>query len=61
MGVVLGLDWVGVMELVDNLIYLSWHVNFQYSGLVVPVQCDATLETPFPILCYFILFLECIY
>ena len=60
-GGVLGLSWSGVQELVEQLLYISWHGDVQYAFLVVPVQCDATVETPCPILCDFIFILECMY
>ena len=46
------------MELVECLIYIYWNGDVQYAGLVFPVQCDDTIETPRPILCYFIFSLE---
>ena len=45
----------------ERFLDISWHVDVQYAGLVVPVQYDATVMTPYPILCYFMFFLECIY
>ena len=61
MGRVLGLAWDGALELVEQILYIFWDIDVQYSGLAVPVQCDSTLETPCTILFYFIFFLECIY
>ena len=61
MGVVLGFPWSGVLELVERFLYISWYGDVQYALLVVPVQCDATVETPIPILCDLIFFLECMY
>ena len=61
MGGVLRSDWGGVLELVELFLGISWHGYFQYDRLVFLVQCDSTIKTPCPILCYFILFLEHIY
>ena len=58
---VLGLDCSGVLKLVDHLLSISWHEDVQYACLVFPVQCDATVKTPSPILCDLIFFMECIY
>ena len=49
-------DWSGVLELVDCFLDISWHGNFQFYGLIVSVKCDATVNNPFPILCYLIFF-----
>ena len=57
----LGLAWGGVPELVDSFLYILCHGDIQYACLIVPVQCDATVENPCPILCVFIFFLECMY
>ena len=53
-GEVMWLDWSGVLELVECFLYISWHGYVQYYRLVVSVQCDATVKTPCPILCYLI-------
>ena len=53
-GGVLGLDWGEVLELVERFLYISCHGDVQYASLVVPVQCDSTVENPCPILCDFI-------
>ena len=45
----------------ERVLYISWHVDVQYAYLVVPVQCDANVETPSPILCDFIYLLESMY
>ena len=45
MGGVLQLDWSGVLKLLECLLDISLHGDIQYSGLVVTVQCDATVET----------------
>ena len=59
-GGVLRLEWIGVLELVECFLEISWHGDVHYDGLVVPVQCDATIKTPCQILCYLIFLLECI-
>ena len=41
---VLGFACSGVVKLVDRFLYTSWYVD-------APVQCDATVDTPSPILC----------
>ena len=41
----LGLSWGGVLELVEQLLYIYFHVDVQYASLVVPVQVDATVDT----------------
>ena len=61
MGGVLQLDWSGVLKLLECLLDISLHGDIQYSGLVVTVQCDATVNIPCSILYYCIFFLECIY
>ena len=48
-------------KLVERLLYISWHGDLQYACLIVPFKCDATIETPTPILCDLIFFLECMY
>ena len=53
-GRVFQLDWRGELELVECFLDISWHGDFQYSGLVVPVQCNTTVNTPCPIFCYLI-------
>ena len=58
---VLGLACIEVLKLLELLINMSWHGDVQYACLVVPVQCDTTVETPSPILCDIIFFLECMY
>ena len=58
MGGEIGLDWSEVMELVERFLDISWNGDVQYAGLVVQVQCDVTVNTPCPILCYLIFFLE---
>ena len=50
-----------MLELVESFLHISWHGDVQYACLLVTVQCDATVETPSPILCDLIIFLECIY
>ena len=60
MWVVPELAWSVVMKLVECLLYISWNGDVQYACIVVPVQCDATVETPSPILCDLVFFLECI-
>ena len=61
MGLVMGLAGGGGLELVECFLYLYWNGDVHYAGIVVLVKCDATVETPCPILCYFIFFLEGIY
>ena len=46
------------MELVECCLDISWHIDIQYSGPVVPVKCDVNVKTPFPILCYFLFVLD---
>ena len=58
---VMGLDCSGALKLVDRFPYISWHGDVQYACLVVPVQCEATVENPSPILCDLIFFFECMY
>ena len=50
-----------MMELVECFLEIYCHGDVQYAVLVVPVQCDATVNTPVTILCYFIFFLKFIY
>ena len=57
----MGLAWVRVLELVESFLHISWHGDVQYACLLVTVQCDATVETPSPILCDIIFLLECMY
>ena len=59
MGVLLRSKWGRVMEFVEHFLDISCHGDIQYVGS--PVQCDATVKTPCPILCYFIFFLRFIY
>ena len=54
-------DWGGVLELGERFLDIYWHRDVQYAGLLVPVECYATLLTPCSILYYFIFLLECIY
>ena len=61
MGVVLWLNFSGVMEIVDFFLDISWHVYVQYAVLVVPVHYNATVKAPYLILCYLIFFLGYIY
>ena len=58
---VLGSAWSGMLKLLERFLYIYWHGDVQYACLVVPVQCDATVETPSPILCNIIFFLGCMY
>ena len=58
---VLGSAWCGVLKLVERFLYISWHGDVQYACLAAPVQCDATVETPSPILHDLIFFLDCMY
>ena len=58
---VLGSDWSGVLKIVERFLYISWHGDVQYAFLIVPLQCDANVETPSTILCYLIFFLKCMY
>ena len=51
----------GVLKLVERFLYIYWHGDVQYAFLLVPVQCDATVENPSPILCDIIFLLECMY
>ena len=51
---VMVLAWSGVMKLLERFLYISWDGDVHYACLVVPVQCDATVDTPCPILCDFI-------
>ena len=43
----------------ERFLYIYWHGDVQYARLIVPVKCDASVDTPSPILCNFIFFLEC--
>ena len=58
---VLGSAWSGELKLVNRFFYISWHVDVHYACLVVPVQCDATVETFSAMLCELYVFLECMY
>ena len=58
---VMGLAGSGVMKHVHRFLYTSWHGDVQYACLIVLVQCDTTVETPSPIFCDLIFFLECMY
>ena len=49
------------MKRVDRFLYMSCHGDIQYACLVVPVQCDATVEASSPIFRDLIFFLECTY
>ena len=49
-----------VLERVECFFDVSWHEDIQYACIVIPVQSNATVNTPCLILCYLILFLECI-
>ena len=55
------LDWSGVLEIVEVLLDILYHGDVQYAVLLVPVQCNSAINTPFPILCCIIFVLECIY
>ena len=58
---VLGLAWSGVMKLLERFLHISWHGDVHYACLILPVQCDTTVETYSPILCDIIFLLECMH
>ena len=43
MGGVLGSAWGGVLELVERFLYIYYHGDVQYAGLVLPVLCDSNV------------------
>ena len=53
-GGVLRSDWSGIQKIMECFLDISWHGDVQCSGHVVISQCDATVNTPWPILCYLI-------
>ena len=57
----LGLAQSGALKLVERFHYITLHGDVQCAYLVVPVQCDSTVETPIPILCDLIFLLDCMY
>ena len=56
MGAVLYSGCSGVLKILEVFLGILWHGDVQYAGLVVPVWFNATVETPYQILCYLIFF-----
>ena len=61
MWVVPELAWSVVMKLVECLLYISWNGDVQYACLVVPVKCDANVETTCTTMDDLIFLLKCMY
>ena len=58
---VLGLNWSGVLEILYRFLYISWNGDVQYACLVVPVKCDANVETTCTTMDDLIFLLKCMY
>jgi hypothetical protein len=55
---VLGPHWDGVSESCQGTFYIVWHGPGNLPVLVVPIHVDSQVLFSFPILFYFIVFLE---